>query len=166
VAECGRGGAPGAGLLRFWVLAGALSAGAVAAGAETVVLEAVERGTFRENGSFELGPEAAYAVGRGGAGEERAVFVFDASALEGAATSATLRIWSSAAGFVNAGPVERVAVYAVSGDPAALAWKPWEAPVFFEPRPRGPEARQPAWTRDGRPSLPLARRGARPRHAG
>lgn len=104
-------------MLRFGVLAGALLA-AAAERAEPVVFEAVERGSFREGGSYALGPDAEYAAGRGEWGEARSVFVFDASVLEGAATSATLRIWSPG------GPTraERVVAYGVSADPAALVW--------------------------------------------
>ena len=118
----------GDGLRRFWILAGALGV-ATAAGAEAVVLEAVERGRFRENGSYELGPEAEYAVGRGGLGEERSVLVFDLAELEASATSATLRIWSPVDGTVSPDGRERVVAYAVSSDPERLVWEPTHEPA-------------------------------------
>jgi hypothetical protein len=57
--------------MRAWFCAALLSLTASAAAAETVVLQAVERGVFREDGSYELGPEAAYTAGHGEQGEER-----------------------------------------------------------------------------------------------
>lgn len=97
----------------------------MAAGAETVVLEATERGLFREDGSYELGPQAAYSTGRGAQGEERSIFVFDLAPLTGTVKSARLRIRSP--GSVSPDRSETVAVYAVSSDPSLLVWEP--API-------------------------------------
>jgi hypothetical protein len=110
--------------MRAWFCAVLASFAAFGAAAETVVLRAVERGVFREDGSWELGPTAPYTTGRGDQGEERSVFVFDVSGLDGTLRSATLRIWSHGSGGVAPHQHQRVTVYGVSSDPGMLAWEP------------------------------------------
>ena len=109
---------------RVWFLAGALGLASSAAAAETFVFAAVERGTFRADGSHELGSEAEYVVGRGAQGEMRAVLVFDLDTLRAPVTSALLRVWSPADGVESPDAGERVGAYGVSSDPQRLVWEP------------------------------------------
>lgn len=127
---------------RLGFLAGALvlAAGAAAAAAETVVLTAVERGAFAEHGWYELGPDAAYPVGRD-YNRVRAVFVFDLGGITEPVASAVLRLWNPADGVDSPDRRERVAVYAVSSDPGRLVWTPTEHNVALQPEP----ARETFW---------------------
>jgi hypothetical protein len=88
--------------------------------AETLVLEASERGMIPRRGSPELGPEAEYFTGQDLDGSVRGVVVFDLAALSGIAASATLRLWSPAFGYVSRDRFESLGVYGVASDASAL----------------------------------------------
>jgi hypothetical protein len=107
--------------LRAWLCAVLVSFAAFGAAAETVVLRAVERGVFREDGSWELGPEAPNGAGRGPLGEERGVVVFDTAPVRGTVRAVQLRL--GLADLASPDRDELLRIYAVSSDPDRLVWE-------------------------------------------